>query len=156
MTADTWATLTTPASCNTTSTFLESSSNILKDASQGAYDPVLQQVHFIAISSAASVRHVVYDLASNTCTVRTTPPWSTGAASNSNEYGPTIDARGRILYRGRVNSLAIERYNLDTQTWLTAVTPNGAVAANATGFQANAFHYERCGPAYSRWSGKRR
>jgi hypothetical protein len=142
MSADSWAALTTPASCNTTTTLLEVGGSIFKDASQGAYDPVLQQIHFIGKGTTGVVRHVVYDLATNACTLRTTPPWSQ-TDDHSYEYGPTIDARGRILYRGHAGTLAIERYNLDTQTWQSSVTPSGAVAANVNGFQANAFHYER-------------
>jgi hypothetical protein len=149
LSADSWGVLTIPESCNSINTLLESSAtgNITSDASQGAYDPVKQQIHFIGKGAQAgsAIRHVVYDLATNTCTVRPTPSWSDSGANRGQayEFGPTIDARGRILYRGHPNTLAIERYNLDSQTWLSPVTPGTGVTANTSGFHANAFHYER-------------
>ena len=149
MAPDTWAVLNTNGISSTT--LIEpgfSSDNITSDASRGCWDTVQQRAHFTGqdhTSGTTPMRHVVYDAATNTWIRMADPPFggsADGTVSHNWNY-QACDPRGRTMYRGRIGTLNVWRYNFDTQTWTSMGKPPDTVMAYPDGFAGFSFNPDR-------------
>lgn len=103
--------------------------NILSGwSSDAAWDPTGRRLYYIGNDhkdGGNPQKFVVYDDATNTWTLKTTPPWSTNTTDHG-YFHHAIDVPNRIVYR-RYGSGGnfFQRYSITSDTWLTPTSAHG-------------------------------
>jgi hypothetical protein len=110
---------------------------ILTYAEYIKWDPVRHRLHFIGgdhngTSHTQQMKHVQYDEVSNSWTVLPSQSWFTipvGLGRHGLDHG-AIDPEHRYFYFRQMDSLTVQRYNLDTETW-TKMPDNDIIQYNS-------------------------